>query len=99
MRSAPPLPSAQRTDIRRLVNGLRERRDKSRADRVIGGQVREVFEGSDAPGVFGLHFYVFEGAVSVYGAVATYDERDRVVSALAAVAGITQIADHLSILS
>jgi hypothetical protein len=98
MRPPDPPTLAPRAEIRRLVDGLRDRRGKSRADRELGGHVREVFEGPEAPFVTGLHFYIFEGAVSIYGAVANYADRDEVVAALAGVPGITQIADHLSVL-
>ncbi len=94
-----PITTPGSSDVRALLEGLRERRARTALDRDIGKRVRDVMEGDLSPSVHGLHFYVFEGAVSVYGAVSTFADRDCVVTALAAVPGINQIADHLTVLS
>lgn len=99
MPSMPPPADAPRADVRALVEGLRQRRAKTLADRDVSQLVREVFEQEDAPDARGLHFYVFEGTISIYGAVASFEARDAIVAALAGVPGIRQITDHLTVLS
>jgi osmotically-inducible protein OsmY len=99
MRHMPPPSDAPRTDVRALVEGLRQRRAKTVADRDVSQMVREAFEREEAPDARGLHFYVFEGTISIYGAVASYEARDAVVATLASVPGIRQITDHLTVLS
>jgi hypothetical protein len=93
-----PLP-AGRPDVRALLDALQQRRARTLADRTLAAAVRQTLEGTAPTLVDGLHFYVFEGAISVYGAVGTYAERDEVLAALAALPGATHIADHLTVLS
>lgn len=96
----PPSPlAAGRPDVQHLLEALRRRRERTRADRALALRLRAVFDQPGAPSSQGLQFYVFEGAVSVYGAVASCAERDDVLQALASLPGTTRIADHLTVLS
>jgi len=99
MRSLERPSSQPPQDISLLVDKLRAQREKTRTDRALCGRVLATFESSDAPTVTNLQFYIFEGAISVYGAVPTFADRDAVVTSLGGVAGITQISDHLTVLS
>ncbi len=97
MSSPPPL-SLPRVGVRTLVDGLKARRARTSDDRALAGRVRDAFEAPDAPHVHGLHLYVFDGAISVYGAVSTGGDRDAVMDALTGLPGATRIADHLTVL-
>ncbi len=104
MPSVPPalspdrLPNARLADVRELLATLKTRRDRTEADRRIATHVYIAFEklGRTAD-VQGLHFYVFEGAVSVYGDVLTHEQRDRVLMDLAALPSVRRVADHLRV--
>jgi hypothetical protein len=98
MRSARRPATETRREVENLLLDLNERRRKTEIDRGIGREIHRVFE-ADGPKVEGLHFYVFQGGVSIYGAVATFAQRDAVMAALSTIPGITQIADHLTVLS
>jgi osmotically-inducible protein OsmY len=87
------------TDVRALIEGARVRRERTMTDRRIAKELREVVDAKLSPGVKGLNFYVVGGAVSVYGRVATYAERDLVMEAMSSVPGITRITDHIRVLS
>ena len=85
-------------DVRTLLTTLKTRRDRTEADRRIATHVYIAFEklGRTAD-VHGLHFYVFEGAVSVYGDVLTHEQRDHVLMDLAALPGVRRVTDHLRV--
>ena len=91
-------PTARLADVRALMATLKTRRDRTEADRRIATHVYIAFEklGRTAD-VQGIHFYVFEGAVSVYGDVLTHEQRDRVLLDLAALPGVRRVADHLRV--
>jgi len=93
-----PLP-AGRPDVRALLDALQQRRARTQADRALAAAVREALDVAAPALVDGLHVYVFEGAISVYGAVGTYAERDEVLAVLAGLPGASHIADHLTVLS
>lgn len=99
MRSARRPATETRREVENLLLDLNERRQKTELDRGIGREIFRVFEAADGPKVEGLHFYVFGGGISIYGAVATFEQRDAVMAALSTIPGITQIADHLTVLS
>ncbi|MEP0546193.1 MAG: BON domain-containing protein [Rhodothermales bacterium] len=92
------VPNARLADVRALMATLKTRRDRTESDRRIATHVYIAFEklGRTAD-VQGLHFYVFEGAVSVYGDVLTHEQRDRVLLDLAALPGVRRVADHLRV--
>jgi hypothetical protein len=93
-----PLPASTSPNVRALLDALRQRRERTLADRALAERVFDAFESEEMPEVRGLHFYVFEGAISVYGAVASTAERDAVLGLLATISGATHIADHLTVL-
>lgn len=86
---APPLES--------LIGLLRERRARTQEDRILAERLQGAFEGARAIDAAGLSFYVFEGAVSVYGPVTSVEVRDRVLDLLARTPGIRQITDYLTV--
>lgn len=92
------VPNARLADVRALMATLKTRRDRTESDRRVATHVYIAFEklGRTAD-VQGLHFYVFEGAVSVYGDVLTHEQRDRVLLDLAALPGVRRVADHLRV--
>ena len=92
------VPNARLADVRALMATLKTRRDRTESDRRVATHVYIAFEklGRTAD-VQGLHFYVFEGAVSVYGDVLTHEQRDRVLLDLAALPGVLRVADHLRV--
>lgn len=104
MPSLPPaltpdrLPSARIADVRALLATLKTRRDRTEADRRIATHVFIAFEKLGRTNdVQGMHFYVFEGAVSVYGNVLTHEQRDRVLADLIALPGVARVTDHLRV--
>lgn len=94
-----PIRAQPRADVHALVEGVRARRARTLADRRIARELREAVNGKLPSDVNGLNFYVVGGAVSVYGRVASYAERERVMEAMSTVRGITRITDHLRVLS
>ena|SRR5690554_5181950 len=99
--SAPPPRAPSRPprlrNVQEALHVLRARRARTEADRLLAQRVYVAFERLAASLADGLHFYVFEGAISVYGTVGSYDERDEVVATLAAIPGGSRIDDHLEI--
>jgi hypothetical protein len=90
---SPPLP-----DVQGLLDTLRTRRERTEADRKIATSVFVAFERlGRMHDVEGLHFYVFEGVVSVYGDVLTHEQREGVLRDLAALPGVRRVADHLRV--
>jgi hypothetical protein len=92
-------PSRSRTpDVRALLSTLKTKRDRTEADRQIATSVFVAFERlGRMHDVQGLHFYVFEGDVSVYGDVLTHEQRDGVLRDLRALPGVRHVADHLRV--
>ena len=84
-------------DVRTLVETLTARRDKTAADRQLSRRLFVTFERLGMVHTQGLHFYVFDGAVSVYGSVATPEVRDQVLAALTALPGVRQVTEHLQV--
>ena len=84
-------------DVRAVVSALTSRREKTNADRRIARRVFVTFERLGTVVTQGLHFYVFDGAVSVYGSVATPEVREDVLGALAALPGVRHITEHLQV--
>ena len=92
------LPTTRLADVRSLLATLKTRRDRTEADRRIATHVYIAFEKlGRTVDVHDLHFYVFEGAVSVYGDVLTHEQRDRVLLDLAALPSVRRVADHLRV--
>ena len=91
-------PTTRLADVRALLTTLKTRRERTESDRRIATHVYIAFEklGRTAD-VHGLHFYVFEGAVSVYGDVLTHEQRERVLLDLAALPSVRRVADHLRV--
>jgi hypothetical protein len=84
--------------VRTLLETLRTRRTRTDADRQIATSVFVAFERFERENdVQGLHFYVFEGAISVYGDVLTHEQRDHVLQDLAALPGVRHVADHIRV--
>ncbi|MEM1042779.1 MAG: hypothetical protein AAGI91_09130 [Bacteroidota bacterium] len=93
---APRLP-----DVGTLLATVRARRKQTERDRRIAGHVFVAFErlqrGAAHESVQGLHFYVFEGTVSVYGTVLTHEQHAAVLGDLGALPGVLRVADHLRV--
>lgn len=86
------------SDVRTLLETLRTRRSRTDSDRQIATSVFVAFERLERENdVQGLHFYVFEGAISVYGDVLTYEQRDHVLQDLASLPGVRHVADHIRV--
>ena len=86
------------SDVRALLATLKTRRERTEADRKIATSVFVAFERlGRMHDVTGLHFYVFEGAVSVYGDVLTHEQRDGVLQDLEALPGVRRVTDHLRV--
>ena len=93
-RPAPP----RTPDVRALLDTLKVRRARTADDRKIAHSVYVAFERLGRQhDVADLHFYVFEGGVSVYGDVLTHEQRDGVLDDLAALPGVRHVADHLRV--
>lgn len=88
---------ARVADVRALLSSLAARREKTNRDHQLARRVFVAFERLGQVDVKGLHFYVFDGAVSVYGAVATSELRDDVLGALTALPGVRHITEHLQV--
>ena len=101
MASTPPNRSSfsgRVSDVRALLETLKTRRDRTDTDRQIATSVFVAFERLERENdVQGLHFYVFEGAISVYGNVLTHEQREDVLCDLAALPGVRHVADHLRV--
>lgn len=97
MQTAPIADSSNSPRFGAVLSALAERRRKTKVDREIAEAIGEAFEASSDPEVEGLHFYVFEGAVSIYGAVSSDGQRDRVLASVSRVPGIAHIADHMTV--
>jgi len=97
--TTPPLRPlrARVSDVRAVVSALSSRREKTNADRRLARRVFVLFERLGTVVTRGLHFYVFDGAVSVYGSVATPEVREDVLGALAALPGVRHITEHLQV--
>ena len=90
--------SGRVSDVRALLETLKTRRDRTETDRQIATSVFVAFERLERENdVQGLHFYVFEGAISVYGNVLTHEQREDVLRDLAALPGVRHVADHLRV--
>ena len=85
------------SNVRALVATLAGRRQKTTTDRQIARRAFVLFERMGVVHTQGLHFYVFDGAVSVYGAVATPEVRDQVVAALGSIPGVRQLTEHVQV--
>lgn len=85
------------SDVRALLTTLRTRQKQTEQDRRIAGHVFVAFERLRRSDVQGLHFYVFEGAVSVYGTVLTHEQHDAVLGDLGALPGVRHVSDHLRV--
>jgi len=93
-----PSLSGRVSDVRALLETLRTRRERTETDRQIATSVFVAFERLERENdVQGLHFYVFEGAISVYGNVLTHEQREDVLRDLAALPGVRHVADHLRV--
>lgn len=64
-------------------------------DREIAVRLIEIFEepGLDLD-VEGVQFYVFKGAVSLYGRMPSSEERNRLLHVISEVEGVTRVVDH-----
>ncbi|MDX1531098.1 MAG: BON domain-containing protein [Rhodothermales bacterium] len=96
----PPTASPSRLpNVRALLDKLRDRRARTDSDRFLARRLYVAFERLSAAevAVQHLHFYVYEGAVSVYGIVPTEAKRDAVLSTVAALPGVARITDHLEV--
>lgn len=90
--------SGRVSDVRSLLETLKTRRERTDTDRQIATSVFVAFERLERENdVQGLHFYVFEGAISVYGNVLTHEQREDVLRDLAALPGVRHVADHLRV--
>lgn len=96
--STPPKSIRTRVaDVRTLVASLTARREKTVSDQRIA---RRLFVSVERLGMVhtkGLHFYVFDGAVSLYGSVATPEVRDQVLALVTALPGVRQVTEHLQV--
>lgn len=95
--TARPSLNARVADVRAVLASLASHREKTNADRRLARRVFVTFERLGTVVTQGLHFYVYDGAVSVYGAVATPEVRDNVLGALAALPGVRHITEHLQV--
>lgn len=97
-----PAPRSLRTrvaDVRELVASLTSRRAQTVADQQIARRLFVTFERLGMVHTQGLHFYVFDGAVSIYGSVATPEVRDQVLNLITTLPGVRQVTEHLQIAS
>ncbi len=99
-----PLPALARrplsprlADVRAVLVGLKARRRQTERDSRIADRVLVAFERLRRSDVSDLHFYVFEGAVSVYGTVLTHEHHAAVLADLSALPGVRRVADHLRV--
>lgn len=87
------------TDVGTLVASLKARREKSGSDHQIARRLFVSFERLGMVHTKGLNFYVFDGAVSVYGSVATPEVRDQVISMITGMPGVRQVTEHLQVVN
>ncbi len=85
------------SDVRALLATLQARQKQTERDRRIASHVFVAFERLRRSDVEGLHFYVFEGAVSVYGTVLTHEQHAAVLGDLGALPGVRRVTDHLQV--
>ena len=80
--------------LRALVDRHQAARAKTTADQSLA---RRLHDGMKASGltVLGLTVYVHDGAVSLYGTVATVQAREDVLALVTRVPGVRRIVDHL----
>lgn len=105
--SRSPASRAMPTPLRSLLASLRAflstqrvRQQRTQTDRGLALALLDAFEDaavSTDEANAGLHFFVFEGAVTVYGHVATDAERARLLERVAAVPGVRAVTDHLRV--
>ncbi len=82
--------------LQSLVDRHQSHRARTTADRSLARRLRDGVRQSGVD-VKGLAFYVHDGAVSIYGAVADRPAREAVVTLAASQPGVRRIVDHLSI--
>ena len=82
--------------LRALVDRHQTHRARTTADRSLARRLRDSVRQSGVT-VAGLAFYVHEGAISIYGAVADAPTREAVVTLAASQPGVRRIVDHLRI--
>ncbi len=93
-----PRPGGSRiADVRTLLTTLRTRQKQTEHDRRIATRVFVAFERLRRSDVSGLHFYVFEGTVSVYGTVLTHEQHDAVLGDLGSLPGVRRVSDHIRV--
>ena len=82
--------------LRGLVERHQANRARTTADRSLARRLRDGVRQSGVA-VKGLAFYVHDGAISIYGAVADAGAREAVVTLAASQPGVRRIVDHLSV--
>ena len=83
--------------LQALVERHQTHRVRTAADRSLALRLKATLP---AEGVTdGLSVYIHDGAVSLYGTVATATARESVVSAAAATPGVRRIVDHLRVMA
>ncbi len=98
-----PFPAPIRSTVARVADAqavlatLRTRQKQTEHDRRIASHVFVAFERLRRADVDGLHFYVFEGTVSVYGTVLTHEQHAAVLADLGALPGVRHVSDHLRV--
>lgn len=96
MPSVPPRPPSVETRLRTLMQTLQERRARTAADRALAGRLRAAFAASPL-GALGVSFYVHDGAIAVYGAVADEATREAVLTLAAEQPGCRRLTDALTV--
>ncbi|MGB3542581.1 MAG: BON domain-containing protein [Rubrivirga sp.] len=72
-------------------------RSRTTADRSLAKRLRAGVENASV-GSAGIAFYVHDGAVSMYGSVASEQVREDLIAVASAQPGIRRIVDHLSVI-
>jgi osmotically-inducible protein OsmY len=80
--------------VRLVVDRFQHRRALTATDRSLARRLHAAL-GQDRTGASGLALYVHNGAVSVYGTVASESVREAVLHVAAAQPGVRRIVDHL----
>ena len=97
--TATPTPSlrARAAEVRAVVAKLTARRDKTASDSQLARRLFVAFERLGVVHTKGLHFYVFDGAVTVYGSVETVQVRDQALALITSMPGVRQVTEHIQV--
>lgn len=82
----------------RLMESVRPNRKLTLADRILTERVRLVLEAPGAAPAVGLHVYVYDGTITIYGVVDDVEVRNEIGVRMASLPGTRKVVvDHLQV--